>query len=298
MCLTDVASNRLAIPKPGNYRAADFELIFRALAAGKKDAFFTTNLMPNRKTDCNNNGGISLDFIGANYDLVQGWNYAEADYNRREQLLAAHRDYQLGFVWTLQNDPRVPAKVRQAYAAWGLPKDEFIDNNHWPEQIYIREARRMLGDFVITQHDVNKEPGHIANDPVGMGGYAMDSHNVRRYVTAKGGVLNEGDVQVSPARGPYGISYRAMVPKAGQASNLLVPVCLSASHIAYGSIRMEPVFMILGQSAGLAASLAAEENIAVQQVPYSKLEPRLLKAGQILKLSPEDTRMAMNKGHK
>lgn len=284
MCLTDLAANRMPVPQPAGYQESDYELLFRAIAAGQTSNFFKTSPMPNRKTDSNNSNGYSTDFIGGNYDLTAGWNYAEADYAKREQILAAHVRYQQGFVWALQNSPRVPASIRSAVAVWGLPLDEFTENGGWPAQLYVREARRMMGDLVVTQRHVNQQSGFVATDSIGMGGYNMDSHHAQRYV-AGSGVRNEGDIQVAPAQGPYGISYRAIVPKAAEVENLLVPVCVSATHIAYGSIRMEPVFMILGQSAGAAAVRAINDGVTVQQVDYPALRRDLLAARQVLTLS-------------
>ncbi|HET6407905.1 MAG TPA: FAD-dependent oxidoreductase [Chthoniobacteraceae bacterium] len=284
MCLTDVAANRAPVPKPAGYQENDYELLFRAIAAGQTNNFFKTSPMPNRKTDSNNSNGYSTDFIGGNYNLAEGWNYAEADYARRDEILAAHIRYQQGFVWALQNSPRVPAGIRSALASWGLPLDEFTETGNWPAQLYVREARRLVGEYVITQKDVNQQTGFVAPDSVGMGGYNMDSHHTQRHVAAAG-VKNEGDVQVAPSRGPYGISYRAMVPKATEVENLLVPVCVSSSHIAFGSIRMEPVFMILGQSAGMAAVRALNDDVPVQQVDYSLLRRDLMLAGQVVSLA-------------
>jgi lysophospholipase L1-like esterase len=282
MCLTDVATNRVMIAQPAGYQESDFELFFRAIEAGQITRFFKTSPMPNRKTDSNNDNGFSTDFIGGNYNLTEGWNYAEADYGQREQIQAAHRYYQQGFVWTLQNHSRVPVAIRSAWSSWGLPLDEFDETGHWPFQLYVREARRMVSDLVITQHHVNQTTGFIADDPVGMAVYTMDSHHVQRHVSSAGYVRNEGDVQVAPAKGAYGISYRALVPKVSEVSNLLVPVCLSASHIAYGSIRMEPVFMVLGQSAAAAAAQAIDDGVSVQLVDYAKLKPQLDAMGQVL----------------
>ena len=288
MCLTDLAANRAPVPQPAGYLESDYELLFRAIAAGQTGNFFKTSPMPNRKTDSNNSTGFSTDFIGGNYSLGEGWNYAEADDAKRGQILAAHLRYQQGFVWTLQNSPRVSAGIRGAWSAWGLPLDEFTGTGRWPAQLYVREARRMVGDFVVTQRHVNQQSGFVATDPIGMGGYNMDSHHTQRYV-AGAGVKNEGDVQVAPAQGPYGISYRAIVPKAAEVENLLVPVCVSASHIAFGSIRMEPVFMILGQSAGAAAVRAIHDGVSVQQVDYAALKRDLLLAGQIVSLEAPPT---------
>ncbi|MGV3531296.1 MAG: FAD-dependent oxidoreductase, partial [Chthoniobacteraceae bacterium] len=263
MAMTDVPANRMPVPKPEGYQESDFEVLFRAIAAGQTSNFFKTSEMPNRKTDSNNSTGASTDFIGGNYSLEEGWNYAEASYEKRQEIIEAHVRYQKGFVWALQNSPRVPENIRTAWSKWGLPLDEFTENGSWPDQLYVREARRLVGDLVIAQKHVDQETGFIATDSVGMGGYNMDSHHVQRHA-ASGQVKNEGDVQVAPKRGPYGISYRALVPKAAEIENLLVPVAVSSSHIAYGSIRMEPVFMILGQSAGAAASIALEDGVSVQ----------------------------------
>jgi hypothetical protein len=284
MCLTDVSANRIPVPKPAGYQESDYELLIRAIAAGQTSNFFKTSPMPNRKTDSNNSNGYSTDFIGGNYNLAEGWNYAEADYAKRDEILAAHIRYQQGFVWTLQNSTRVPLSIRNSVSAWGLPLDEFTESGSWPAQLYIREARRLIGEYVVSQRDVNQQAGFVANDPVGMGGYNMDSHHTQRHVAAAG-VKNEGDVQVAPAKGPYGISYRALLPKAAEVENLLVPVCVSSSHIAYGSIRMEPVFMILGQSAGVAAVRAINDGVSVQQVDYAALRRDLILAGQVLSLA-------------
>jgi FAD dependent oxidoreductase len=190
-----------------------------------------------------------------------------------------HETYQKGWLYFIANDPRVPTEVQKEMRRWGLAKDEFKDNGNWPHQLYIREARRMMGSFVMTEHELLKQ--RPTPDSVGMGSYTIDSHNVQRYITPEGYVQNEGDIGVS-TKGPYQIAYGALVPKKGKGENLFVPVCLSTSHIAFGSIRMEPVFMILGQSAATAAVLAIEGNTTVQDVPYSRLRERLLKDGQIL----------------
>jgi hypothetical protein len=232
--------------------------------------------LPNRKTDSNNTGGISTDYIGGNYG--PDWNWAEAGHARREQSAREHERWQRGLIWTLQNHPSLPATIRSNYARWGLPADEFTDNGHWPHQIYVREARRMVSDYVMTR--ANCTGGATAPDSAGLAAYTMDSHNVQRHVK-NGFVKNEGDVQDRTA-GPYAVSYRSLVPRAGECENLLVPWCLSASHIAFGSIRMEPVFMILSQSAATAAALAIDRNASVQQVPYQVLRERLLKDGQML----------------
>lgn len=272
MCLTDVPANRIPVQRPQGYDERQYELLFRAIEAGATK-FFRVERMPNLKTDSNNGSGLSCDLIGGNYD------YPEADYAGRERIAKAHEQWQRGLVWTLQNHARVPQALREKYGAWGLPKDEFVDNGNWATQLYVREARRMLGAFVETEKTLCDSK--TVKRSIGMGAYAMDSHNVQRYVDAKGQVRNEGDVQIKPRR-PYQIDYRAITPKVGECGNLLVPVCLSASHIAFGSIRMEPVFMILGQSSGAAACLALEADVPVQQLDYAKLRERLLQDGQIL----------------
>jgi len=282
MVLTDVATNRVPVPKPNGYDEADYEILFRTIEAGYEGPFFKTTLVPNRKTDANNIGGISCDFIGGNYG--PGWNWATLDHAERERVAATHRDWQLGLVWTLQHHPRVPDRIRNEIAPWGLAKDEFADNDHWPYNLYIREARRMLTDFVMTErHCRCEEPVH---DPIGMGAYTLDSHNTQRFVH-NGMVKNEGDIQSRLNRRAYGISYRSIVPRDGECENLLVPWALSATHIAFGSIRMEPVFMVLGQSAATAACIALANNTSVQAVPYKELRALLLNDEQRLELPAE-----------
>lgn len=273
MCMSNVPANSVPFPKPADYDEAKYELLLRNFEAGDLRFPMKPDLLPNGKTDTNNNCAFSTDAIGLNYD------YPEGSYEEREKILAAHVSYQQGLMWTLANHPRVPKSIRNEMAKWGLAKDEFTDNNNWPHQIYVREARRMVSDYVQTEQDCRRL--RVCEDSVGLGSYNMDSHNVQRYVTPDGTVQNEGDIQESPG-GSYAISYRAIVPKKGEATNLFVPVCLSSSHIAYGSIRMEPVFMILGQSAATAAVLAIDAGIPVQEVEYAKLRERLVKDGQAL----------------
>jgi hypothetical protein len=273
LCTTDVPENRRAWPKPADYDESRYELLLRNFEAGDHRVPWHPTWMPNRKTDTNNNHAFSTDYIGGNYE------YPEADYATRERIVADHRSYQQGLLWTLANHPRVPPQVRSEFERLGLAKDEFVENDNWPTQLYVREARRMIGPYVMTEH--NCRGSQVAEDSVGMGAYGMDSHNCQRYVTAEGHVQNEGDVQVHGFK-PYPISYRSIVPKAAECDNLLAPVCVSSSHIAYGSIRMEPVFMILGQSAATAAALAIDSDIAVQAVAYPELAERLRADEQVL----------------
>lgn len=278
MCLTQVAANRVPFPKPANYDPKEYELLARVFDAGWRETFQKFDMIPNAKTDTNNHGPFSTDNIGRN------WDYPDASYARRKEIFQEHVNYQKGWLYFIANDPKVPADVRTEFAKWGLAKDEFRSSGNWPHQMYIREARRMVGRFVMTENELLKK--RPTPESVGMGSYGIDSHNIRRYITPDGYVQNEGDIGVS-TKGPYQISYGSLVPRKGQASNLLVPVCLSSSHIAYGSIRMEPVFMILGQSAATAAVMAIESKIPVQDVPYEKLRARLLADGQVLENRPE-----------
>ncbi len=276
LCTTDVAENRRSWPNPTGYDVSQYELLLRNFEAGDSRAPWHPLWMPNRKTDTNNNGAFSTDYIGANYD------YPNADYAARDRIVADHTSYQQGLLWTLANDPRVPQAVRGEFQRLGLAKDEFVDNENWPTQLYVREARRMVGAYVMTEHNCRGKK--VAEDSVGMGAYGMDSHNCQRYVTPEGHVQNEGDVQVHGFK-PYPISYQSIVPKLGECENLLVPVCLSSSHIAYGSIRMEPVFMILGQSAATAAAIAIDDGVAVQKLDCGKLGRRLRADRQVLNAS-------------
>ncbi len=273
LCMTDKPENRRPFPKPEGYDPARYELLGRVYDSGWRETFNKFDRIPNRKTDTNNHGPMSSDYIGKNYD------YPEASYERRKEIIADHRKYQQGLLYFMQNDPRMPADVRKDMQEWGLAKDEFTDNDNWSHQIYVREARRMIGQEVMTeQHTLGTKP---VTNSVGMGSYALDSHNAQRYVKEGGFVQNEGDIGVSPKK-PYSISYGAILPKESECKNLLVPVAVSSSHIAFGSIRMEPVFMILGQSAATAAVLAMENNVTPQQLPYEKLREVLLKEGQKL----------------
>lgn len=272
-CFTNNPDNRVAFPKPEGYDAKQYELLVRVFNSGWRETFNKFDLLPNHKTDVNNHGPFSFDYIGMNYD------YPEASYAQRKKIISAHGQYQKGLAYFIANDPRVPADVQKKYNEWGLAKDEFKDNGNWPHQIYVREARRMIGDVVMTENEVLGK--RKITKPIGMGSYTLDAHNAQRYVKPDGFVQNEGDIGVDPPY-PYQISYGAIVPKKVECQNLLVPVCLSSSHIAYGSMRMEPVFMILGQSAATAAVQAIEKDQAVQDVDYAALSRRLIQDKMVL----------------
>lgn len=281
LCLTNNPKNRIAYPKPANYNRSEYILLERYIAGGfpSHELFMLFDPIEQdkpgfTKVDKNNQGAVSTDFIGRNH----AW--PEADYQTRQRIYQEHINYQLGLMWFLGNDKSVPTAIRRRWNQWGLTADEFEDTCHWPHHLYVREARRMVSDYVMTDHNFFGQK--IAEDPVGLASYALDSHNCQRVVD-RGFVLNEGNVQISPAT-PYPVSYRSIIPKVGDVSNLFVPVCLSASHIAYGSIRMEPVFMVLGQSAAIAATLAIDQQCSVQEVSYSKLRHRLKAARQALNL--------------
>lgn len=275
MCLTDHPDNRIPFAKPEGYRELDYELLLRNYEAGEKGFPWINSSMPNRKTDTNNRLGFSTDYIGQNYD------YPEASYAERKKIVEAHRKYQQGVMWTLAYHPRMPEHIRKEVSRWGTCKDEFEREDGWQEQLYVREARRMISDYVMTQK--NCERIEVVADPVGMAAYGMDSHHVKRYVNSDGFVKNEGNVEAH-VKYPFPVSFRSIVPKKEECSNLLVPVCLSATHIAFGSIRMEPVFMVLGQSAAAAACQSIAEKKAVQEISYEQLRKKLLLEKQVLEV--------------
>jgi hypothetical protein len=301
VCMTRVADNRAPFPKPAPYDPARYELLARMLremdaikraaspAADRNGAesmdpmyrlkrpwslvdVMKPDPIPNGKTDTNNNGAFSTDYIGGSYD------YPEADYAGRARIWQAHVDYVQGFLYFLQHDPKVPDALRKEMAPWGLCKDEFTDTGHWPHQLYVREARRMVGEYVMSQRDI--QTTITKPDVIGMGSYNSDSHNVQRIVNEQGFVENEGDMQVPVT--PYQIPYRMVVPKRSQAANLLVPVCFSATHVAYSTLRMEPQYMIIGQAAGVAATMAIEKGVAVQDVDTKALTAKLRAQGAVL----------------
>jgi hypothetical protein len=306
VCMTDRADNRVPFPKPARYDAGRYELLARMLAEMDKvkqeaasasakgtpapaisDPMYRMkqpwslvdvmkpDRLKNGKTDTNNNGAFSTDYIGGSYD------YPEGDYKTRARIWQDHIDYVQGFLYFLANDARVPRGLRDAIAPWGLCKDEFTDTGHWPHQLYVREARRMRGEYVMSQKDIQSELAKP--DSIGMGSYNSDSHNVQRVATADGAVENEGDMQV-PVK-PYEMPYRMILPKRAEATNLFVPVAFSATHVAYSTLRMEPQYMIIGQAAGVAAKLALDANAAVQDVDVAALTAKLRAQKAVLELS-------------
>jgi hypothetical protein len=280
--MTNDPENRRRWARPAYYDPRRYELLLRYFDAGLNTLpLHVRTPIPNGKSDTNNSGAFSSDNIGMNYD------YANGDYETRERIIMEHEIYVRGLCYTLATNPRVPIEIRRFMMDWGLAEDEFVDNSNWPYRMYIREARRMVGDYVMTEQ--NCLGGRRATDSVGMGSYQIDSHNVQRFVDDNGFARNEGDIQVSGFV-PYPISYKSIIPARGECGNLLVPVCVSASHVAYGSIRMEPVYMVLGQSAGTAAVLAIIGNTDVQHVDYGALRQQLLSDGQMLDRSftPEE----------
>ncbi len=284
MILASDPANQVPYPKPKNYDPKRYELLARLLAArtkqlGRSPVMHEVTLVapiPNNKADINNQGAFSTDYIGKN------WEYPEASYARREQIWQEHIDYVAGFFWFLANDPRVPADLQKEIRSWGLAKDEYADTNHWPHQLYIREARRMIGQYVMTQRDIQDEL--TKPDAIGMGSYNSDSHNIQRIVNKQGFVENEGDMQVAVK--PYQIPYRMIVPKRKEAENLLVPVCFSASHVAYSTLRMEPQYMIIGHAAGIAAKMAIASARPVQDIDTAALQEALKSEGAVLAYVP------------
>jgi hypothetical protein len=274
MCLTDHPKNRIPFEKPEGYEEVNYELLFRNYEAGYNNIPWINSSMPNRKTDTNNGDGFSTDFIGQNYA------YPEASYEERKLIKEAHLSYQKGLMWTLANHKRIPEHIRKEVSRWGTCKDEFESEDGWQNQLYVREARRMVSDLVMTQKHCEKI--EVVEDVIGMAAYGMDSHHTQRFVTTEGYVSNEGNVQAH-VPSPFPIGLRSIVPKQEECSNLIVPVCLSSTHIAFGSIRMEPVFMVLGQSASVIACMAIDMEKPVQNIPYDKLKGQLIGLGQVIK---------------
>jgi hypothetical protein len=277
LCLTDNAANRIPFSKPEGYRREDYELLARYCRAGFVPEFAKFDRLINGKADTNNHGAVSTDFIGGNHA------FPEAGYAERERIFQAHVAWTRGLLWFWASDPEVPAEFQEPLRNWGWCRDEFVATGGFSPTLYVREARRLVGDLVMTEHHC--KGAETVDDAIALAAYTMDSHNCRRVVV-DGVVRNEGNVEVASGP-PYPIGYRAIIPKRGECGNLLIPFCLSASHIAFGSIRMEPVFMILAESAVEAAALALEKDVAVQDVPYGELRERLLKADQIIDPVPD-----------
>ncbi|MBS1874846.1 MAG: FAD-dependent oxidoreductase [Acidobacteria bacterium] len=280
MILSEDPANSVAFPKPPGYDPKRYELMARLIEAqtrqnSKPPVMHNVTLIariPNRKADINNQGAFSTDYIG------KSWDYPDGSYAVRERIWRDHVNYTKGYFYFLAHDPRVPASLQKEVNGWGLAKDEFTDNENWPHQLYIREARRMVGEYVMSQRDIQTDL--TKSDAIGMGSYNSDSHNIQRLATADGAVENEGDMQVSVT--PYQIPFRMILPKRGQAANLLVPVCFSASHVAYSTLRMEPQYMIIGQAAAVAAAMAVKEGKAVQDVNPAAVTSRLKELGTVL----------------
>jgi hypothetical protein len=277
--LTTDPDNMIPITRPPDYDSMKYELLIRYVRAHKLDhirqVLWKIDPVPNQKTDINDGCPYSTDYIGAN------WDYPEADYARREEILDAHHSFTKGLIYFIGHDPRMPRSIRSEMLRYGYPKDEYVNNDHWTRQVYIRETRRMKGEYIMTQHDIEKD--NTKEHSIGMGSYALDSHHVQRLVRPEGELINEGNFTIK-IKGPYEIPYESITPKAEECANLLVPVCVSSSHVAFGSIRMEPVYMVLGEGAGVAASLAVEGNIPVQEVDYSALREQLEKNKVVLEI--------------
>jgi len=293
MVLSSDPANQIPFPKPRNYDPKRYELLARMFPpyeakVGRPlhiNEFFGIGPIPNKKADFNNSGAFSTDYIG------KSWDYPEGSYQRREEIWQDHVEYTKGLFWFLAHDPRVPASLQKEVNGWGLSKDEFVDNDHWPHQLYVREARRMIGEYVMAQKDIQTE--RTKKDPIGMGSYNSDSHNVQRVLLADGSVFNEGDMQV-PVQ-PYQIPYRMITPKRSEVTNLLVPVCFSATHVAYSTLRMEPQYMIIGQAAGVAARMAIDSGKPVQEIDTAQLEKTLREQGATMEYSPNANGALLNK---
>jgi hypothetical protein len=285
LILTNDPDNRIPFAQPATYDPKRFELLVRFLtefvtqqgrAPRMNEILLPAQIAGKQKWDFNNRGPFSTDYIG------RSWEYPTASYKRRAEIWQDHRRYTQELFYFLDTDPRVPRATRDEIAQFGLAKDEFTDNDHWPYQLYIREARRMVGDYVVTQKDIQTEL--TKPDAIAMGSYNSDSHNVQRYVTPEGDAQNEGNMEVPVT--PYQIPYRVLLPKRTQATNLFVPVCFSASHVTYSTLRMEPQYMMIGQAAGVAAKMALEKRLSVQGVDTAALRAKLLKLGAVMEWKP------------
>jgi hypothetical protein len=280
LCLTKDRANQIPYPEPGRYDARRYQLLARYIVAetarlGRLPWLMIVSQLPNGKTDINNYGAFSTDYINGS------WEYPMASYRRRAELWIEHADYIRGFFHFLTSDPQVPGELSAIVREWGLAADEFADTEHWPFQLYVREGRRMVGEYVMRQSDLGTMP--LKDDVIGMGSYTMDSHNVQRFLQDDGTVQNEGDIQVPSI--PFQIPYRAILPRRSECRNLLVPVCASATHVAYGSLRLEPVYMILGEAAGVAAAMAAGHGADVQGIASADLTAELVRKGTVTRWS-------------
>jgi hypothetical protein len=284
LCLTKEATNRVPFPQPASYDPARFEVIRRYFAQEKRPILlWDLYPLPNGKFDANNGIGkqFSMGLVGA----CNGW--CEADAEGRAKIWEAHKQYTLELYQFLTTDPAVPETLRQELSALGLCRDEFADDGHWSPQLYVREGRRMKGLYVLSQRDIFDVPAK--DDPIIVSSFPIDSHDCQRVALKDGGVINEGTIFPTRLPGrrhgsPFQVPYGSILPQPGECENLLVPVALSCTHVAYSSIRVEPTWMILGQSAGIAAALSAKQNAAVQTLPYPALRARLLAQGQVLDL--------------
>jgi len=272
LCLTDDPEKCIPFTEPEGYQRKDYELLIRYCEAGHIPVFNKFDSLINGKYDMNNHGAVSTDYIGMNYD------FPEADYATREKIFQQHVKWVKGLMWFWMSDSAVNESFKERYRKFGWSNEDFTETGGFSQALYIREARRMVGQLVMTEHHCQGD--EVVDDPISLAAYTMDSHNCRRVVI-DGKVRNEGDVQVHSGP-PYPVSYRCIIPKRGECSNLYVPFCISASHIAFGSIRMEPVFMIMSESAVEAAALAIELDLDSQDVPYSQLKPRLEAAKQVI----------------
>lgn len=273
LCMTNIPENRISIKKPDNYNELDYEMLIRMANKKPNNNYLSVVALPNNKFDVNNNGYVSTDLPGVNYA------YPNGDYILRERIETYIKDYIKGYIWTLQNDVRIPEGIRKKYENLGLCRDEFINNNNWPYIIYIREGRRMVGEYIITENDVLNNTNN--KNSIGKGSYGLDCHAVQYLTSFKNQLAVEGGIY-KDIKKPYSICYESILPKKKECKNLLVTVCLSASHVAYSSLRMEPVYMILGQSAGVAASISIDSGVALHDINYTILKEKLIELNQIL----------------
>jgi hypothetical protein len=279
MCMTKNKDNLIPVTKPQNYNPALYEIYRRYLHAGGK-LFQPQSNRHNGKTDIGSWHDLSANLYGEN------WQYPDGNYAAQDSIVQYHREFSMGLIWFLQNDPGVDTATRKNWEGWGLCKDEFVDNGNWPRRLYIRSARRMVSDHVITEHHTRRDNEKRIEDPVALAWWPPDTHHARRIVK-DGFAYNEGFVFGGDDWRPFGISWNALIPKSVECTNLITPTCLSSSYVAYGAIRILPTFMILGQSAGCAAALALDMRKPVQQIKYDELKRTLLENGQILDI-PEN----------